>query len=645
MTDRFLSRFSKAKLFISIFIPLLLLLNGGLFSMYVLHDHELRTLERSTAWTSVHVADNMMRLVLESVTTDLQWLALCSEGRCAFTGKMPSGAQASLLEFVRSKRQYDQLGYLDITGMEVFRINWNAGDPYVVKPEGLQFKGGRNYFARGIQLAGGDVYISPFDLNVEQGRLERPLKPVIRFVTPVLDTNGKRRGLVVLNFLGQRLLKLFGKTSNASGEWLMLLNSDGYWLKGTDPSREWGFMFDDRQAMTFKDMYPIPWERMEQEPSGQFFTDEGLYTFSTLNPAVVIVNGLNTKAEHAAGMWRIVSFIPSESYLADNRDYFWQLALVGAPGSLFIAALSLLMVHYLKRSQSAEEAIIRHDASFARFVPKEFLRLVGKGSLLDVDLSTSVQRDLTVLFSDIRSYTTLSEGMTHEEVFTFLNDYFACVSNPVVLNAGFIDIFIGDALMALFPRSPQDALRAAVNMRLDLRAFNESRQGTGMPPVRCGYGLHHGGVTLGTIGSHERMQTTAIGDTVNLASRIESVTKTFKVDIVISGDVYLRLPAADEFKLREIDTVRVKGKQEPVTLYECFDADPIPLAMGKTMTLDTLAAAMAAYKAGDFDAALEKFSACAEACPDDSIPPIYIKRCNTMKRIPPGDGWAGISTL
>ena len=645
LSKSYVGRFSRGKLFLLIFLPLLLLLNGGLLSLYVLHDRENQALARSGAWTSVHVADKMMRLVLESVVSDLQWLASCQEGECALKGNMPSGAKASLLEFVRSKHQYDQLRYLDITGMEVFRINWNSGEPYIVPSKGLQFKGGRPYFAQGIKLAGGDVHISPFDLNVEHGRLVHPLKPVIRFVTPVLDGGGNRIGLVVLNFLGQRLLGQFGKTSNANGEWLMLLNKDGYWLKASDPSREWGFMFDDRRSLTFKSLHAKAWDMMGNRPSGQFLDGDGLYTFATLSPAEVIVTASSSKAEHAAGSWRIVSYIPPDANRRDNRRYLGQLALVGAPGSVFIAALALLMVHYFKRSQSAEQAIIAHDASFARFVPKEFLRLVGKGSLLDVELSTSVQRDLTVLFSDIRSYTTLSEGMTHEEVFTFLNEYFVCVSGPVSAHAGFVDIFIGDALMALFPRSPQDALRAAVAMRLDLRGFNVRRKSSGMPPVRCGYGLHHGGVTLGTIGTHERMQTTAIGDTVNLASRIESVTKTFKVDIVISGDVYNRLTEPGEFRLREIDTVRVKGKNEPVTLYECYDADPPALAMGKIATQEALAQGLAAYKAGDFDTALEKFTACVEACPEDSIPPIYIKRCNTMKRIPPGDGWAGISTL
>lgn len=298
-----------------------------------------------------------------------------------------------------------------------------------------------------------------------------------------------------------------------------------------------------------------------------------------------------------------------------------------------------------QKNREAQLSIIEQNTSFARFVPGEFLSLLGKGNLADVELSTSVQREVTVLFTDIRSYTKLSEGMTPQQVFTLLNDYFVFASKPIEDNGGFIDVFIGDALMALFPRSAEDALSAAVAMRRELREFNAERRATGAKPVHAGYGLHFGEATLGTIGTHRRMQTTAIGDTVNLAARIESATKAYKAEIILSGTVYDLLPEPDAFRLRRIDTVRVKGKQTPVALYECFDADPPDTARRKQDTLPLFDEAMQDYAAGRFEAALEKFTACAEACPEDGVPPLYVKRCATLARIPPGDDWAGVSTL
>ncbi|BBD07547.1 PAS domain S-box [Desulfovibrio ferrophilus] len=582
---------------------------------------------------------------LASVVSDLQFLAGVHEAEAVMTGELLKSEYQSLVLFTDKKKVYDQIRYLDITGMEVFRINYNAGNPSVVSANKLQFKGSKYYVAEGMKLLNGDIYISPFDLNMERGAIELPHKPMIRFVTPVFDNSNTRRGLVVLNFLGKRLLDVISEVSSSDVDRVMLLNEQGYWLKGLDEADEWGFMFKDRLDRTFQSRNPEAWQQISSNENGQFMSDAGLYTFDTIHLADVIVGSKGQKLEHEADSWKIVSLVPDDVFNANQRQYASRLAMVGGPGAFFLIALSMLMAHFCQKSRRAELSIIKNNASFARFVPQEFLRLVGKGSLHDVELSTSVQREVAVLFSDIRSYTTLSEGMTSEEVFSFLNDYFVFVSKPVRANEGFIDIFIGDALMALFPRSPEDALRSAVSMRYDLREFNDSRRKTGMPPVHCGYGLHFGEVTLGTLGTQERMQTTAIGDTVNLASRIESVTKTFKVEIVVSDSVYARLPDPSEFLLREIDTVRVKGKHEPVTLYECFDADPEDIAKGKVATMPLLAEAIGHYKAGEFDLALDKFTACAEACPTDSIPPIYLKRCNTMKRIPPGEGWTGVSTL
>lgn len=626
-------------------MPLFLLLLGALFCLYSGNVQRIQTNLSAGARSQVRIADNMLRMELSAVVTDLQWLSRCEAARSAASGTMTRGESATLIQFVRDKRLYDQIRYLDITGMELFRVNYNDGNAYKVCEDSLQFKGTRYYVAEGLKLMADDIYISPLDLNVENGEIEQPLKPMIRFVTPVQDVSGARMGLAVVNYLGKRLLDVFDNIPSNVDSCMMLLNDDGYWLRCPTSAMEWGFMFDDRKHLTFQSKYPDVWKIMSSQDSGQFMTDHGQFTFSTIQLADIIVNSKTANPEHSAGSWKIVSFIDHETFFSEQNEYAYRLAYVGAPGTVFLGVISLLVIHFLQRSRKAEESIIEHDASFARFVPKEFLRLVGKGSLMDVELSTSVQRDITVLFSDIRSYTTLSEGMTHLEVFTFLNDYFVNVSKPVGSYEGFIDIFIGDALMALFPRSPEDALNAAIAMRFDLHQFNEERRSLGMPSVHCGYGLHFGGVTLGTIGTPDRMQTTAIGDTVNLASRIESVTKTFKVEIVISDDVYNRLPDPASFLLREIDTVRVKGKHEPVTLYECFDVDPRELSQCKAATRDVLAEGMALYKAGDFDNALDKFTACAEACPADSIPPIYIKRCNTMKRIPPGEGWAGISTL
>ncbi len=149
---------------------------------------------------------------------------------------------------------------------------------------------------------------------------------------------------------------------------------------------------------------------------------------------------------------------------------------------------------------------------------------MGKDNLREVELSQSVQREMAVLFSDIRSYTKLSESMHPKSVFELLNNYFSRIDTAITARSGFIDKFIGDAVMALFPEKADDSLRAAIAMRNRIDQFNQRQEQENNPPIHTGFGLHYGEVTLGSIGTMRRMQTTAIGDTVNLAARLESAT-------------------------------------------------------------------------------------------------------------------------
>lgn len=363
-----------------ILVPLLLLLFGALFFLYTVNDYKVQATYRESALSRVRMADSLVRLELSSVVSDIQWLSCCQEAQSAVAGSMSRDDCTSLVRFCRNRRLYDQIRYVDITGMELFRVNFNCGNPYMAGPGSLQFKGGRYYIAEGLKLMAGDIYISPFDLNVEHGQIEKPFKPMIRFVTPVLDDRGSRQGLAVVNYLGQRLLDVFDCVPGKDLGCLMLLNEDGYWLKCHNAENEWGFMFADRKHLTFQAKHPEAWSQIASNKKGQFMTDAGLYTFSTIRLADVILNNQVENPEHCAGTWKIICHIDRDTYFKEQGEYAERLAYVGAPGALFLGAISLFAAHYINRSRKAEKSIIEHDASFARFVPKEFLRLVGKGA-------------------------------------------------------------------------------------------------------------------------------------------------------------------------------------------------------------------------------------------------------------------------
>ena len=189
------------------------------------------------------------------------------------------------LNFAIHRRLYDQVRLLDEHGKEIVRVNYSNGLPAIVPQGRLQNKKGRYYFTDAYRLGSGEVFVSPLDLNIENGEIERPLKPMIRFATPVFDRRGEKKGIVLLNYFGGKLLEsLYGKSQASRGSRAMLLNADGYWLYGPDTVREWAFMYEDRKDVTFPAAYPEAWRRIGSEVSCQFAAPQGLFTANTIHP-------------------------------------------------------------------------------------------------------------------------------------------------------------------------------------------------------------------------------------------------------------------------------------------------------------------------------------------------------------------------
>ena len=283
--------------------------------------------------------------------------------------------------------------------------------------------------------------------------------------------------------------------------------------------------------------------------------------------------------------------------------------------------------------------------SVSRFVPNQFVKLLEKDSIMDVGLGDAMQKHMTVLFSDIRKFTNLSEQMTVDENFRFLNSYLKRMSTPIHNHGGFIDKFMGDAIMALFPESADHAIHSAIEIRKELKQYNKVRARQGYEPIDSGIGINTGFLMLGTVGSSTRLNTTVIGDTVNLAARVEALTKIFKVPVLISHFAYADIIDTSRYNLRQVDHVRVKGKEKPILLYELFDVDEDSIKEKKLESLEFFSQAMKAYADGEFTEAVELFRKCESICPDDTIPPIYIKRCEKLIESPPGENWRGVSRM
>ncbi len=249
-------------------------------------------------------------------------------------GKIDPDALASLerhfLSFSTHRKLYDQIRLLDKHGMEIVRVNFNNGTPTIETEERLQNKKGRYYFEDAYILNQGEVFVSPLDLNIEHGEIEQPLKPMIRFATPVFYPEHEKRGIVLLNYFGATLINRFtDQATPADGAQTMLLNTDGYWLNGPIPDDEWGFMYKTRKNRTFAVKFSEAWKKIQAEETGQFETPKGLFSFRTVYPLLDEQRSSTGAGEAFARSnmplkakeyhWKIVSFIPSKILYAPRK--------------------------------------------------------------------------------------------------------------------------------------------------------------------------------------------------------------------------------------------------------------------------------------------------------------------------------------
>ncbi len=303
----------------------------------------------------------------------------------------------------------------------------------------------------------------------------------------------------------------------------------------------------------------------------------------------------------------------------------------------------------LKRTQQdlqkSKRELERQNKAYSRFVPSAFLSFLGKDSIVDVELGDQIQKEMSIMFSDIRDFTALSESMTPRDNFRFINAYLSKMEPPILEQGGFIDKYIGDAIMALFPRSPDDAVQAAIGMLNNLHRYNAERAGKGYLPIDIGIGIHTGSLMLGTIGGQKRMDGTVISDAVNLASRVEGLTKMYGASLLITEHTFNELNDLNHYYIRIIDKVRVKGKSEPVIVFEVLDGCLPEVRDSKLSILTLFTSAFTAYQRRNFSEAITLFSECLQISPTDKASQIYLKRCQFWERYGDDPNWNGITEL
>jgi two-component system sensor histidine kinase ChiS len=320
------------------------------------------------------------------------------------------------------------------------------------------------------------------------------------------------------------------------------------------------------------------------------------------------------------------------SMVASLRSYYDLLRI--ELNKIVLKQLNEQLHHRLIERQQAEQELkelntklIELNHAYERFVPSEFLGLLNKQSITDIQLGDQVEQEMTVLFADIRGFTTLSEGMTPQENFNFINSYLSKMAPIIKQYHGIIDKYIGDAIMALFPNNAEEALQAAITMLTTLISYNQGRQRAGYQPIKIGIGLNTGALMLGTLGYQNRMDGTVISDAVNLASRLEGMTKMYATNLLISENTYSRLNDTSQYVIRRLDTVMVRGKSKPITVYEVLDGEETTTIELKMQTLTEFEQGLTHYFQREFTEAIRCFKQVLQMDPQDKAAQIYLSRC------------------
>lgn len=353
------------KSFLIFWLPAMFLLAGGLGALYTIdvgnREALLRHREQAVIDETLHALG--FRLTLPH--SDALYLARKPNLRQLVASGATSDRQRVVNEFTAflSSRleYYDQVRYLDEGGREVVRVNNAAGAAEVVPPQELQDKVDRYYVRDTLALPTGAVYISPFDLNVENGQVEVPYKPTIRVASRVVDAQGKGAGLVVLNYLGQTLIERLQRIARPDGSSLWLANGRGDWLLAPRAKDSWAFMFADTPAATLPSQYPAVWQALQAGGQrGQVMLADGLVTYGTYDAAGEAQNG-RADGSDPRTRWHAVAYMPRASLHAGAAQGYWLIfALLSMPITGGALGLSILRL----RRRQAEAAIRASESRF-----------------------------------------------------------------------------------------------------------------------------------------------------------------------------------------------------------------------------------------------------------------------------------------
>lgn len=346
----------------------------------------------------------------------------------------------------------------------------------------------------------------------------------------------------------------------------------------------------------------------------------------------------------------IYSIVVSVLYVRRSRRFKYRLKRALSRNTSRHAAT--LQAADQARFQAAADEALKLTQTFQKFVPRQFVEHMATTDVESLELGYAAENDVAIMFCDIRGFAGFSERITPQELMNFLNSYFTRMNDPIHQNRGFIDKFMGDGIMALFDhqggtskQKALDAVQAALDLRKALTIYNGHRKNCDYEAINMGIGIHFGQVIMGTVGSEDRMDTTVIGDSVNIASRLEALTPKYQADIIISAQVLQVIGPNESLKTRLLDWVRVKGRKAPIEIYEILSHLPEQEQEKKLAVQAKIATGLACRVNQQWEEAIAYFEAASAVSPNDSLVQHHLDVCQVYQNLELSDDWDGALVL
>ncbi|MCK5071698.1 MAG: GGDEF domain-containing protein, partial [Desulfocapsa sp.] len=408
------------KYFLSILLPWAIALFIFFAYFYLSQAAKLDSLVLEREHLNIRMGQRAIHQEFQTVMSDVLYLAKHSvfqNNKLFLSTDDRQDLQSDFVRFAEIKGVYDQVRFLDVKGQEVIRVNYSQRKAHPVSKDLLQNKSSRYYFYESLKTDRSMVYVSPLDLNKENGEIEKPHKPMIRFGTPVFNAQGEEIGVLLLNYLAERLLDNFSNAVANIDDHISIVNDEGYWLKHPQPDKEWGFMFN-KTNNNIKSSHPAEWEKILAEESGQFRNKEGIFTFTTIHlfQALQLNTELGTTEKQYSTeneySWKAVSHITSNMIKTESKSRLMTLVNIITPVFLLVMLFSWRLARARIKSEE-DENLLKHQATIDTLTNLPNRHLFNDRLSRCLLHSNRLKSQFALLFIDLDRFKKVNDTLGH----------------------------------------------------------------------------------------------------------------------------------------------------------------------------------------------------------------------------------------